>query len=187
MLILLIWKDKFFFGIYSLFCFILNVCSFLCFILKTMVDFILKTIIKLMSESLNFLFLWIFQVLNEFFYLERYLFELRILRLFKWDISRIIINNSFDGPFLQFMKSLLNLRNWWRLFLDFILKLCIILFDSFDSLCFILIEFFKVVLFGRLDILYKISQCIENLLISLMIRYNWRWCIFILMLLLMNL
>ena len=117
----------------------------------------------------------------------RYLFELRILGLFKWDISWVEINDSFNGPFLEFMKSLLNLQDWLRLLLNAVIKLCIILLNGFYALCFIMIEFFKVVLFFRLYILYKISQSSGNLLVSLMIRYYCRECTFILVLSFMNL
>lgn len=116
----------------------------------------------------------------------RYLFEIRILRLFKWDISRVEINDSFNGPFLEFIKSLLNLQDWWRLFLNTVVKLCIILFNGFYALCFIMVEFFKVVLFCRLYILYKFSQSTGNLLVSLMVRYYCRECAFIFVLLFMN-
>lgn len=116
----------------------------------------------------------------------RYLFELRILRLFKLDISGVEINYSFDGPFLQFMESLLNLQEWWRLLLNTVVIMFIIFLNSFYTLCFIMIEFFQVFLFGRLHILYKISQSTGNLLVSLMVRYYcWR-CAFIFVLLLMD-
>ena len=116
----------------------------------------------------------------------RNLFEFRILRLFKWDISRVEINYSFDGPFLQFMESLLNLQEWWRLLLNTAVIMCIIFLNSFYALCFIMIEFFQVFLFGRLHILYEIIQSTGNLLVGLMVRYYcWR-CVFIFVLLLMD-
>ena len=59
LLILLIWKNKFFLWICSLFCFILNFISFLGSILRDHID--------LISECLNILDLWIFKILNVFF------------------------------------------------------------------------------------------------------------------------
>lgn len=84
------------------------------------------------------------------------------------------------------MESLLNLQEWWRLFFNAVVIMCIIFLNSFYALCFIMIEFFQVILFGRLYILYETIQSTGNLLVSLMVRYYCRRCVFIFVLLLMD-
>lgn len=161
LMIFFIWKDKFFLRICSFFCLKSIVFLFLLFLYKLTIymellfhivhgnlliqlyciglQINLRSIGLMMPESLHFLFLWIFNTLNTFLNLWRYLLKMWILRLFKGNISRVEINYSFYWPFLQFIKLLLCLQEIWWLLSELFFILRIVLFNKFQRLFFVII------------------------------------------------